>query len=309
VAFDYDETNPAGTMFLADFPDNEQAHRLAVVSSALVDHDAEGLGEHTKLSIQPLAVDPSTSGDAGFVYTKVDGGLTELFYMDDAATVVQLTVDGSASPDKLPIAGGTMTGDLTMDGGDILVDGTGLIKLLNTLGVQGQDAAVANWRNLIQVDASDVCEIGDQSLGGGMRLNSDGEDELVAAYGSGDKKVWHAGHFANPPLATVAYESGGDTMVRDTPGSITHSIAGGTPALWTALIRCTSNDLDFETDDEVPVMHGPNQATQRGITVYATATQFKWNMAQVNDIVLIQENGTTSAIDYSKWELIFRAWY
>jgi hypothetical protein len=197
-----------------------------------------------------------------------------------------------------------------MDGGDILVDGTGLIKLLNTLAIQGGDAAVANWRNLIQVDGSDVCEIGDQNLDGGMRLNSDGEDALVTAYGSGDKKVWHAGHFANPPLATVAYESGGDTIVRGSPGSVTHSIPGGTPGLWTALIVCTSGDLDFDIGDEVSVLEGPNQATQRGITVYATATQFKWNAAIGNDITLIEADGSTaSGIDYSKWDLIFRAWY
>jgi hypothetical protein len=308
VAFDYDEDNPTGAMFIADFPDNEQAHRLAVVSSALVDHDAEGLGEHLKVSLQPLADDPASSSDAGFIYTKVDNMLTELFYMDDQETVVQLTVNGSASPDKLPLAGGTMAGD-------IIFNGTAEIKLLNALAVLGQDVAVANYRNLIRVDDSDVCDIGDQSLDGGLRLNADDIDSAVIDYSGGsDKKIWHAGHFALPPLATQEYDSGllaiafGD----EASGSDTHGIAGGTPSLWTCELEAVGSDMGYSSGDRIQIMGGGVShvgSTYHGLTVYADEFAFRWE-PENNPLLVVNVGGSTRGeIDPSDWRIRFRAWY
>ena len=82
---------------------------------------------------------------------------------------MQLTDDGSASPDKLPLAGGSMTGALIMDDADITPQGTSLIKLLNAIALQGRDAGNADWRDLIGVDATDIVNVGDVLLAGGMR--------------------------------------------------------------------------------------------------------------------------------------------
>ncbi len=315
MAFDYDEVNPTGPSFISDFTANERAQRLSVKSSIEVDHFAEEGpttpaqdGFHRQVSLPPLAGDPSTVNDAGFLYAKVISGFTELFYLDDTGQVIQLTEDGSASPDKLPIAGGTMTGSLIMDGAGITVEG-GLIRLDNALELQGQNVAASAYHNLIRVDSSDVCEVGDNSFGGGLRLAVDTEDAGVISWGAGDKKIWHEGHFANPPVATNAYESTPASIALDTPGAITHSIAGGTPGLWMAYLVCTSGDNGFSVDDEIPIVNGQNNATQRGITVFANATQFKWNSAQTNPIQFVENDGTTSNIDYSKWKIVFRAWY
>jgi hypothetical protein len=292
-------------MFIADFPDNEQAHRSAVLDSALVDHDAEGLGEHTKVTLQELGGDPSGSADAGFIYAKTTGGITELFYQDDTPKQIQLTEDGSASPDKLPLAGGTMAGD-------IIFDGTAEIKLLNTLAVLGQDAAVANYRNLIQVDASDVCEIGDQSLDGGLRLNADDIDSAVIDYGDVDKKIWHAGHFANAPLATQEYDSGLLVFAAGGSGTDTHGISGGTPSLWTCELEAVGSDRGYSSGDRIPIMGGGVShvgSTYHGLTVYADALAFRWE-AENNPPLVVNVGGSTRGeINPSDWRIRFRAWY
>jgi hypothetical protein len=309
VAFDYDETNPTGSMFLADFPANEQAHRLAVVSSALVDHDAEGLGEHTKTSLQPHTGDPAGSADAGFVYTKTAGGITELFYQDDTPKQIQLTEDGSASPDKLPLAGGTMTGDITMDGADLLMEGVGLIKLLNAKAIQARDQGDTTFRSILMVDGSDVTVVGNQNLAGGTRLNSDGEDELVAAYGSGDKKIWHAGHFANPPIATAEFESSGVAFVRGDQGihTVAHNLTF-IPKLWIGLLKCVSAWEGYSIDDEIPLMSTGVAGTPSDVTISVDDTNFYYRTSNAT-INLMKDNGGSANIEDGDWEVVFRAWY
>ena len=326
MAFGFDETNPVSSSYIADFPANERAHRLAVLSSVSVDHDAEDTGEHNKVSLKPLGADPSLSSTAGFIYAKEIADITELFYMDEGGQVIQLTDDGSASPDKVAIAGDTMTGlltagggvtveasNLTVNDGDILPTGTALVKLLNTLYLQGRDAADANWRDLIGVNASDEVEIGDASLSDLARIFVDDVDGLKVYYAGADKIVWNKGHYANAPIFTQAYESAEVTFKAgssNTEGTVVHGI-GSAPTAWSAVIRCVSTDLGYPSGAEIPINGGTMYQTPQEITVaLLSATTFAWK-APPNEVRILKHDGTinVSALDDTKWRIVFYAWY
>ena len=317
MAFDYDETNPLGTTYLADYPANEQAHRAAVLNSGTVDHypeagpvDAQS-GFHRQLSLPPLGAKPATVGDAGFVYTKDVAGITELFYEDEDGSEVQLTSDGTASPDKLPLAGGELTGDLTMTSADLLMEGTSLVKLLNAKYIQGRDTGDAQWRDLIGVNSSDEVEIGDALLSADARAYVTDVDGLLVNYGAVDKIVWNKGHFALPPIATQIYESTPEAIDATTEGGVTHGIAGGTPPLWFAVLQCTDTDQGYSTGDEIPVMHAimDGASTAQGFTVNSTTTRFEWRKSNSGPNTLNDGGGGSSNLDETKWKIAFRAWY
>jgi hypothetical protein len=328
MAFDYDELNPLGSTYLADYPANEQGHRAAVLNSSNVDHYPEDgpidsqSGFHRQLSLPPLGEDPTPVGDAGFVYTKDVDGITELFYLnEDGQDVVQLTSDGTASPDKLPLAGGTLIGgliieaaDLTVNDGDILPTGTTLIKLLNTLYLQGRDQADAAFRDLIGVNASDEVEIGDSQLAALVRAYIDDVDGLKVYYSGGEETVWNTGHFDAVPLLQNAYVSPLQAIDGGNYGGFSHGIAGGTPDLWTAVLRANATDRDYASGEEIPVMAGlsPEDTGQTSswISVNSTASRFEWRRSNSNPNIF---NGTGGATDYalddSKWDLVYKAWY
>ncbi len=308
MAFEHDETNPLDSSYIADFPLNERNHRTAVRDSVNLDHFAETTGYHRRATLTPLGSDPSTLSTEGFVYAKVISGKTELFYMDDTGQVIQLTDDGSASPDKMPLAGGAFTGAVTMTDADLLVEGTSLVKLLNAKYLQGRDVGDANWRDLVGIDASDVAEFGDVLLGGGLRLLADGVDEAVVEYGSGNKKLWHAGHFATAPSFIAAYESANQTITFVGSGAkftLAHGL-GAKPKLWLAVLVCIGAQEGYDIGDEIPVLAG--LSVTAALTVAVDATNFYWYTTDGTPNVM-KVDGTDTDIDETKWELVFRAWY
>jgi hypothetical protein len=325
MAFDYDETNPLGTTYLADYPANEQGHRAAVLNSVNVDHYPEDgpvdsqSGFHRQLSLPPLAADPTPVGDAGFVYTKDVDGITELFYLNEDDEAVQLTSDATASPDKLPLIGGTLTGDLiietadlTVNDGDILPTGTTLIKLLNALYLQGRDVGDANWRDLLGVNASDEVEIGDSQLAALVRAYIDDVDGLKVYYSGGEETVWNSGHFATVPMIQTFYESPLQAIDGGNSGGLTHSISGGTPPLWTAVLRANDTDRDYSANDEIPVMAAlsPASSTVKWLSVNSTPTRFEWRKSNAPPNIFDASGGATDyLIDEAKWDLVYKAWY
>jgi hypothetical protein len=235
--------------------------------------------------------------------------------MDDGEQVIQLTDNGSASPDKVAVAGDTMTGLLTAEAGitvddsDLQLTGTALLKLLNAKAVQGRDALDANWRALIGVDSSDVCDVGDQNLDGGLRLNADADDSAVIAYGSGDKIIYHEGYL---PPNTHEYESDEIEFVSgagNTAGVDTHGI-GSKPKAWMAVIRCKTAEHGYVADDEILVMGGTVGVSQFNFTIYLNgSTGFGWVAPTSQLRVLKVSTGDDEQIDDSKWRLVFYAWY
>jgi hypothetical protein len=308
MAFDYDKDNPTDGSYIADFPTNERLHRTNVLGSLEIDHDTAS-GEHAKVTLQVLGADPSLSGTSGFVYTKIEDGQTELFWLDDqGADNVQLTDKGSASPDKVAIDGDTMTGVLVIEAAASAIH-------LENLGakIMGRDVGDAQWRALLSVDASDVCELGDESLDGGTRLVSDGEDALVAKYpGETDKKIWHAGHFAAAPLATVMYESTGVNINFGGAGAkytVAHNL-GFRPTLWMAVLQCTTNDSPYAFGEEVPLLStfvsGSDTASDICCTVDGTNFYYRLSGLKPN---MLGDTGNGANIGDDDWDIIFRAWY
>jgi hypothetical protein len=323
MVFDYDEQNPLGSTYIAEFPENEVAHRTAVLGSVNAEHYAETGpstpsqdGFHRQVSLPPLDDKPDVVGDAGFVYTKVVGDFTELFYEDEDGTEIQLTSEGSASPDKLPLAGGTLIGplvieaaSLTVNDADILPTGTALIKLLNTLYLQGRDQAGAQWRDLIGVNASDELELGDSQLGADSRIYVTDKDGLLINYGSTNYIVWNKGNMPLPPLFTQHYVSDPQTLVANAEGSVAHNL-GLVPSLWGAVLKCSTEDLGYSVGDLVPVLSATRQQTARGISVWHGATQFGWGVSNTLPRLLEKDDATNSStITLARWGLVFSAWY
>ena len=69
----------------------EQDHQMGGVRDPL-QGDCEGY--HKKLTLYPLSTDPTVVVGAGIVYTKIIDSVIELFFMDDAGTINQLTENG-----------------------------------------------------------------------------------------------------------------------------------------------------------------------------------------------------------------------
>lgn len=66
-----------------------------------VDHSHAGDandGAHKKVTMLEQAANPATVANTGYTYSKDVGGVTELFYMDSAGTVTQLTSAGVINP-------------------------------------------------------------------------------------------------------------------------------------------------------------------------------------------------------------------
>ncbi len=88
-----DETKPADSDIVSQYPAVERAFRDIVETWLLVDHDTAG--EHAQVTLPERGSDPTPVTDVGFLYTKNDGGDTELYYADAASNVVQVTLGGA----------------------------------------------------------------------------------------------------------------------------------------------------------------------------------------------------------------------
>ncbi|KKM62408.1 hypothetical protein LCGC14_1522000 [marine sediment metagenome] len=91
-----DESKPADSDIVSQYPAVERLFRDIVESWLLIDHDTDG--EHTQVTLPELGADPTAVANTGFVYTKDDAADTELFYRDDSGNIVQLTQDGGPGP-------------------------------------------------------------------------------------------------------------------------------------------------------------------------------------------------------------------
>jgi hypothetical protein len=159
-----------------------------------------------------------------------------------------------------------------------------------------------------------VCEIGDQALVGGLRLNADTVDLAVVAYGDGDKKIYHAGHF-DPPRFQNVWESEEQTIETGGRDSVAHPVTE-IPALWCAILRCTTAVDGWAEDEEIGVSSltfGQNVVDyyESGFNLSVTSAEFKWRVSNTA-IWLLNTAGAgegETLMDLNKWALVFRAWY
>ncbi len=95
-----DESKPADADIVSQYPAVERTFRDIVETWLLVDHDTDG--QHKQATLPERASDPTPATDIGFLYTKNDGGDSELYYADAAGNVMQITADGAPGPDMAP---------------------------------------------------------------------------------------------------------------------------------------------------------------------------------------------------------------
>ena len=124
----WDETKPAGTRAPTLGDDDIREFKQQVRERLAVDHDyrsseagAESvtvptgtIGYHVKVTLTERAADPTNVANAGILYTKDDGGDTELYWEDDSGNVKQLTKDGALNIAATEAV--LLTGDQTIAG-------------------------------------------------------------------------------------------------------------------------------------------------------------------------------------------------
>jgi hypothetical protein len=104
----WDETKPAGTRSPTLGDDDIREFKEQIRERLAVDHDTRSdesgaesittptgtIGYHVKVTLTERAADPTNVANAGILYTKDSGGISELYYEDSAGTVKQLTTNG-----------------------------------------------------------------------------------------------------------------------------------------------------------------------------------------------------------------------
>lgn len=97
----WDETKPAGSRD-ANLGDDDirefkraLRERLAGGGMYYPSTDDSDAGKFSYVNYLEQSADPTSVADEGFTYTKDVSGVTELYYMDSAGTVVQLTTGGA----------------------------------------------------------------------------------------------------------------------------------------------------------------------------------------------------------------------
>lgn len=105
----WDETKPAGTRSPTLGDDDIREFKEQIRERLSVDHDTRSdesgaesittptgtIGYHVKVTLTERASDPTNVANAGILYTKDSGGISELYYEDSAGTVKQLTSNGT----------------------------------------------------------------------------------------------------------------------------------------------------------------------------------------------------------------------
>ena len=92
-----DVTKPSDTDVISAYPANERAQRVAQGVIFNLDHfdsDDPDQGKHRIVRLVDLGGNAAGSAGQGTIYSKLIGGFVELFYIDDQATITQLTRDG-----------------------------------------------------------------------------------------------------------------------------------------------------------------------------------------------------------------------
>jgi len=112
----WNEADPAGTDYIRDGDNSIRNFKIAFRERFAVDHYAysdetgySNVGEHKKITFGEHSGNPTAVTDKGFLFCKNDGGDTELYWMDAAGNVVQITGDGIMyGSDNYLLADGTV---------------------------------------------------------------------------------------------------------------------------------------------------------------------------------------------------------
>lgn len=260
------------------------------------DHDWDDVvnaGQHKKVSLQEQAGDPTTVSNIGYVYTKMVGAATELFYKNDAGTVVQLTSGG-------------------------FIGGATAILLNNNVALQGKESG-GTARDLAKVSAANKALLGSLSLPANIQAN--GATALKADYGSGEQTIWHAGNDGTGSgldadtvrgAEAITYGSGvyaeqiaTQTLATNNNFTFAHGF-GATPRLFSVRFRCATAEAGWAVGDEIEVSHYRDFGAGT-YNAYANATVV--GLVLGGNIGFTHKTAFTDAVlTPANWRLVFRAW-
>ena len=141
----HDENKPAGSRARSLGDDDIRELKYAMRERFAADHQAladetgyTNIGIHKKVTLLAQAADPTAYDDVVYIYVKEVGTEDELFYMDTAGNVIQLTSVGKINASALGI-GSQATGDL------LYADSASLFKRLG-IGSAGQGLLVSGGK-------------------------------------------------------------------------------------------------------------------------------------------------------------------
>ena len=163
----FDTSTPAGSDDPKAGDDRIRELKDALVEREGQDHywpasgtvyDDDDCGFHSKVTLLEQGSAPASKANAGRLYTKDDGGDTELYYKDDSGNEIQVTEDGALKSTSVFV-----TGDL-------------LLSSVTT--------AHSGWTNVTATYASKHIRVGNTALGTGGSATlsgSSGSTTLTAA--------------------------------------------------------------------------------------------------------------------------------
>lgn len=143
----------------AGFLEGKTAGGLNISLSVLNDGANEDLQIATTniIGLPEQGSDPSLVANRGIVYSKEVGGITELFYLDDAGTATQITEDGAVSGGGVLSSNGIIVTTDTLTS-DTAINGTSFVQVFSVAITAIQDEKVLiNFIGSMLEDANSDC--------------------------------------------------------------------------------------------------------------------------------------------------------
>lgn len=334
MAFNIDITTPADTSLISAFPLNERNNRITLEGIITNDH-IEATGDHDKVGLRQRTVgggdQPMADGTLGFLFCEDVAGITELFYQDDTPNPIQITSNGVLAPDKLPLAGGTMTGHIVLDPNvQLRVDNVGS-------GVKGEIGIGGSFRTLVDIAAvSDEVLVGDQSEQTWIR--ADAANGYIASYlgGPDTEHFFHEGNMGTGSLldadlvdgvegvaifsslvsgAGQFFEVAGLPIAAGNGSATPHGIAAPPPRIVKFFMVCVVAENGYSIGDEIELSTEAFQGTGSGVGVMvgANATDVFYRVGNGNGLTLGLNRATGARVSPSfvipaNWTGTIRAW-
>lgn len=296
----WSETTPADTDLASTLGSKQRQIRLDIRERMEEDHDwavgSTNNAKHKKVTLLEQASDPAASANEGYLYTKDDGGDTELFYRDDSGNIIQLTKDGK-------------------------LNNTALL-LLNNVALQGNDSG-ATARDLLLIDGADDIRIGPSSGIGNIVLSADINNGLKARVSGSEYTIWHenndgAGTGLNADLLDgqegasylgfAASQHHREVFTIPASGGISTQPHGlsAVPRDHSSRLRCVTAELGYSIGDVVPFDTAASSSPSNVQCTYDDTNVSLMRRGSGNIEILRKDTRAGAGITDANWEVDIR---